>query len=142
MDICVLKTLFFVHAFLKFSDHNLSLLLIFFYFFIFNNVLTTVNTTDIYNFTKNRWISNPFFSVQYFAFPPSSTFCLNLIIPNITPGGLFSGVLIHGRSFLFQKLVPKRPRAYTRWGLLSEFTVVGMFTTYCAPGGNILRLLS
>ena len=34
-------------TFLKFSDHNLSLLLIFFNFFIFNNVLTTVNTTDI-----------------------------------------------------------------------------------------------
>ena len=54
-------------------------------------------------------------------FPLNSTFCLNLIIPNITPGGLFSGVLIHGRSFPFQKMVPKRPGAYTRWGLLSEF---------------------
>ena len=32
--------------------------------------------------------------------------CLNLLIPNITPGGLFSGGgLIHGRSFPFQKLV-------------------------------------
>ena len=29
------------------------------------------------------------------------------------PQGLFSGGLIHGRSFLFQKLVPKRPGAYT-----------------------------
>ena len=28
---------------------------------------------------------------------------------------------MHGRSFPFQKLVPKRPGAYTRWGLLSEF---------------------
>ena len=45
------------------------------------------------------------------------------------PWGLFSGGgLIHGRSFPFQKLVPKRPGAYTRWGLLSEF--YGMsFTT-------------
>ena len=39
----------------------------------------------------------------------SLTLCLNLIIPNITPGGLFSGGLIHGRNFPFQKLVPKRP---------------------------------
>ena len=47
--------------------------------------------------------------------------CLNLIIPNIAPGGIFLGGLIYGRSFPFQKLVPKRPGAYTRWGLLSEF---------------------
>ena len=53
--------------------------------------------------------------------PLSSTLCLNLIIPNTTPRGLFSGGLIHGRSFPFQKLVPKRPGVYTRWGLLSEF---------------------
>ena len=31
------------------------------------------------------------------------------------------GGLIPGKSFPFQKLVPKRPGAYTRWGLLSEF---------------------
>ena len=31
--------------FLKFSAHNMSLLLIFFSLFYFNNVLTTVNTT-------------------------------------------------------------------------------------------------
>ena len=76
--------------FLTFSAHNLSLLLIFKLFFIFNNVLTTVNTTAIcnYNFTKNHWISNPVFSVQYFAFLPlSSMHCLNLIITNTTPGG-------------------------------------------------------
>ena len=34
---------------------------------------------------------------------------------------LFSVGLIHGRSFPFQKLVPERPGAYTRWCLLSEF---------------------
>ena len=33
------------YNFLKFSAHNMSLLLIFSLFFIFNNVLTTVNTT-------------------------------------------------------------------------------------------------
>ena len=55
--------------------------------------------------------------------PLSLTLCLNLIIPNITPGRLFSGGggLVHGRSFPFQNLVPKRPGEYTRWGLLSEF---------------------
>ena len=31
------------------------------------------------------------------------------------------GKLVHGRSFPFQKLVPKRPGANARWGLLSEF---------------------
>ena len=57
MNICVLKTLFFVQVF---------------YFFTFNNVLTTLNTTDI-AFTilqKKRWISNPVFNVQFFAFSP------------------------------------------------------------------------
>ena len=39
------------------------------------------------------------------------------------PRGLFSRRLIHGRSFPFQKLVPKHPGAYTRWGLLSDFTI-------------------
>ena len=53
-------------------------------------------------------------------FPVSSTFCLNLIIPNTTPF-FEEGGLVHGRSFPFQKLVPKRPGAYTQWGLLSEF---------------------
>ena len=57
-------------------------------------------------------------------FPVSSTFCLNLIIPNITPGGLLSGGeelymegvfrfkswflnapgLIHGRAYYLMKL--------------------------------------
>ena len=37
-------------------------------------------------------------------------------------GGREGGLkIIHGRSFPFQKLAPKRSRAYTRWGLLSEF---------------------
>ena len=40
---------------------------------------------------------------------------------NYPRGLIFGGGLIHGRSFPFQKLVPKRPEAYTRWGLLSEF---------------------
>ena len=31
------------------------------------------------------------------------------------------GGFIHGRSFPFQKVVPKRPGAYTQWGLLLEF---------------------
>ena len=38
-----------------------------------------------------------------------------------------SGGLIHGRSFPFQKLVPKCPGAYTRWGVLLEF--YGILTT-------------
>ena len=38
-------------------------------------------------------------------------------------GGLFLWglLLVHGSCFPFQKLVPKHNRAYTRWGLLSEF---------------------
>ena len=74
------------------------------------------------------------FSVRYFAFfPVSSTFCLNLIIPNITPGGLFSG----GGAYIrkeFQKLVPKCPGANTRWGLLSEF--YGNTIQICSGGGT------
>ena len=67
-------------------------------------------------------LSKPHCVVNKNYLPLSSTLCLNLIIPNITPRGLFSrGGLIHGRSFLFQKLVPKRPGAYKQWGLLSEF---------------------
>ena len=39
------------------------------------------------------------------------------IIPNITSWSLFpGGGLIHGTSFPFQKLVPKRLGAYTRHG--------------------------
>ena len=34
-------------------------------------------------------------------YPLGSTLCLNLIIPNITPGGLFSVGLIHGMNFPF-----------------------------------------
>ena len=52
-NICVLKTLFFVQAvviFLRFSAHNLSLLLNF-HFFIFINVFTTVNSTLIFGET-------------------------------------------------------------------------------------------
>ena len=69
-----LETLFFCSSncnFLKFSAQNLSLLPIFFN--NFNDVLTTVNTTDIcnYNFTKAiEWVSNRVFSVRYFVFSP------------------------------------------------------------------------
>ena len=87
-----------------------------------------------------EWISNPVFSVRYFAFfPASSTFCLNLMIPNRTPGGLFSGGLVHGRSFPFQKLVSKRPGAYTRWGLLSEFygIFIFFFTSLLSASRNV-----
>ena len=37
--------------------------------------------------------------------------CLNLIIASITPGAYFrgGGLYTYGRSFPFQKLVPKRP---------------------------------
>ena len=63
--------------------------------------------------------------------------CLNLIVPNITPVGLFWGELIHGRGFPFQKLVPKRPGAYTRWGLLSEFYGILKFVYF---GGGEMRV--
>ena len=61
--------------------------------------------------------------------------CLNLIIPNITLGAYFfffgGGVeLIHGRSFLFQILVPKCPGAYTQWGLLLEFHSISPLDIY------------
>ena len=61
-------------------------------FKIFNNVLTTVNTTDICNFKFTKKPLDIKSSVQcsvFRFFPLSSTRCLNLIIPNITSGGLF-----------------------------------------------------
>ena len=50
--------------------------------------------------------------------------CLNLIIPNIATGGLFSGVLIFGRSFPFQKLVPNAPGLIHGGAYYRNFTVV------------------
>ena len=49
------------------------------------------------------------------------------------PQGLFSGELIHGRSFPFQKLVLKRPGAYTRRGVLSEFYGLLYTISYHTP---------
>ena len=43
---------------------------------------------------------------------------------------IFGGGLIYVRSFPFQKLVPKRPGAYTRRGLLSEFYGMLIFFFY------------
>ena len=62
-------------------------------------------------------------SVLGIFFPLSSTRCLNLIIPNFTPGAYFRGGLYIGRIFPFQKLVPKRPVAYTWWAYYRNFTV-------------------
>ena len=76
--------------------------------YTYNNVLTTVNTTNIAIkiLQKNTGyqIQSPVFGISLF--PLSSMLCLNLIIPNITPGGLFfwggGGGYIHQRSFGFQ----------------------------------------
>ena len=85
--------------FLKISAHNLSLILIFltFLFLIMYLQLSILPTLAITILQKAiEWVSNPVFSVRYFAFfPVSSTFCLSLIIPNITPWGLFSGVALY-----------------------------------------------
>ena len=86
---------------LRFSAHSLSLLLISL-LFIFNNVLTAVNTTIKYLLPKFHVM----FKFNYSKYNPRG----------LISGG---GGVRHGRSFPFQKLVPKRPRVYTRWGLLS-----------------------
>ena len=110
-------------TFLKFSAHNLSLLLIYFTFLllIMYLQLSILLTLHLQYYKKNVGYQIQCSMFSFSLFHPSSMLCLNLIIPNITTRGLFSGVLIHGRSFPFQKLVPKRPRTYTRLGLLSEF---------------------
>ena len=76
----------------------------FFTFFIFNDVLTTVNTTlcMLIKYLPTKF--NVMFKFNYSKYNPR--------------GLIFGGELIHERSFLF---VPKRPGAYTQWGLLSEF---------------------
>ena len=129
------------YNFLKFSAHNLSLLLIFLTFLLLIMYLQlSIYTTDIYKKkTIGYQIQCSECSVLRFS-PLSSTLCSNLIIPNITPGGFFGGGgggqggggLIHGRSFPFQKLVLNAPGLiqYTRWGLLSEF--YGILYTYTA----------
>ena len=79
---------------LRFSAHNLSLLLIYFYFFILKNVLTTANTTDIAITILQKKSLDIKSCVQYSVFrffPLSSTLCLNLSIPNITHRGLIFG---------------------------------------------------
>ena len=59
--------------------------------------------------------------------PPKFNVMFKFNYSKYNPRGLIFGGLIHGRSFPFQKLVPKRPGAYARCGLLSEF--YGMNTT-------------
>ena len=94
-------------SFLRFSAHNLSLLLFFFFTFLF---LIMYLQLSIPHCIVNKYLPpkfNVMFKFNYSNYNP--------------PGAYFRGGLIHGRSFSFQKLVPKRPVAYTRWGLLSEF---------------------
>ena len=123
-----LKTLFFVQAivFFRFSAHNLSLLLIFLLFSIFNNVLTTVSTTNIAITILQKPIGYQIQCSVFGFFPPKFNVMFEFNYSKYNPWGLIfrggrGGGLIHGRSFLFQKLVPECPGAYTRWGLLSEF---------------------
>ena len=77
----------------------------FLYLFIFNNVLATVNTTIKYLLPKFDVI----FTFNYSKY--------------WTPGGLFSGELIHGRSFPFRKLVPKLPGLIHSGAYYRNFTV-------------------
>ena len=75
-----------------------------------------------------EWVSNPVFSVQcsvFRFFPRKFNVLFKFNYSKYNPRRLiFGGGLIFGRSFPFQKLVPKRPGAYTRWGLYyRNFTV-------------------
>ena len=74
--------------------------------FIFNNVLTTVNTTDIrnYNFTKNHWISNPVISVRYFAFPPKFNVLFKFNYSKYNPRGLIFGGAYTWKEFSISKV--------------------------------------
>ena len=93
---------------MKFSAHNMSLLLTFFTFLFIIIYLQL----SIPHCIVNK-ILTPKFNVMF-----------KFNYSKYNPGDLFSGGgLIHGRSFPFQKLVPKRPGAYTWWGLLSELYI-------------------
>ena len=111
----------------RFSAHKLSLLLIFFTF-VYHFVITVLQKTIGYQ------IQCSVFGIPHF----SSKFnvMLELSYSKYNPRGLFlfififflGGGLIQWTSFSFQKLVPKRPGAYTRWGLLSEFYGMSLTT--------------
>ena len=90
--------------FLRFYAHNLSLLLIFFfiYIFILNNVFTNYHIKVKYLPSK----FNVMFKFNYSKHNPR--------------GLIFGGWVYTWKEFPFQKLVPKRRGAYTRWGLLSK----------------------
>ena len=114
-NICVLKTPLFVQALV--SAHNLFLLLFFLLLFVFNNtdiVITILQKTIGYQ------IQFSVFGILHFS-PKFNVMCKFNCSKYSLRGHIFGGGFIHGRSFPFQKLVPKRPGAYTQWGLLSEF---------------------
>ena len=50
------------------------------------------------------------------------------------------GLIQHGRSFPFQKLVFKRPGACTRWSLFSEFHFA-LQSPIFSNGGNYILFL-
>ena len=89
------------------------------HFFIFNNVLTTVNTT--------------LYTTKYL--PPKFNVMFKFNYSKYNPRGLNFGEAYSWKELkiLFQKLVPKCPRAYTQWGLLSEF--YGMLFDTLGGGG-------
>ena len=109
-NICVFKKDIFYSSicnFLRFSARNLSLLLNFHFLFLIMYLQLLIPHCIV---------------IKYL--PPKFKVMFKFNYSKYNPRGLIFGGLIHGRSLPFQKLVPKRSGAYTRWGLLSECDMI------------------
>ena len=106
---------------MKFSARSLSLLLIFL-LFVFNNVLATVNTHNVYLIKYLPPKFNVMFKFNYSKYNPRR-------------GLIFGGGAYTWKKFPFQKLIPKHTGAYIQWGLLSEFYGISKaaLINYSAP---------
>ena len=112
------ENIIFVQVIVMFLDFLLTTCLYYRYFFTFVYlfVITVLQKTIGYQ------IQCSVFGISHF--PSKSNVMLELSYSKYNPRDLFSGGLIHGRSFPFQKLVPKCLGAYTRWSLytIENFT--------------------
>ena len=111
--------------FVKFSAHNMFLLLIFSLLFIIIYLQLSIPHCIV-----NK-ILNPKFNIIS-KFNYSKYNHRGLIF-----GGVGGVGLIHGRSFPFQKLVPKRPWAYTRWGSIIRILRYTVYIFYSLNMGPV-----
>ena len=127
-NICILKTLFFVQAivFFRFSAHNLSLLLIFLLFSIFNNVLTTVSTTNIAITILQKPIG---YQIQYSVFgffPPKFNVMFEFNYSKYNPWGLFSGGAGGGGAYTWKEFSVSKVGSWMPRGLYTVGLIIGI----------------